>query len=63
MGAIMSMCKARSPVAVPFDVEYVSSDLAVGLLGSVSGRYDFFMERIEGVCISEIQGTATNCPF
>ena len=64
MDAIISMCKTRSSLAVPFDVEYVHNDLSVGQLGSLSGRYDFYMERIDGEWyISEIQGTATDCPF
>jgi hypothetical protein len=64
MGAIMSMCEAQSSTDVPFDIEYIENDLAVGLLGNVNGRYDFYMERIDGEWyISEIQGTATDCPF
>ena len=64
MDAIISMCNARSSQTIPFDVEYVHNDLAVGQLASLSGRYDFYMERIDGEWyISEIQGTATDCPF
>jgi hypothetical protein len=64
MAAITAMCETSSTVAVPFDVEYVYNDLAVGLLASATGRYDFFMERVDGAWyISEIQGTASECPF
>jgi hypothetical protein len=61
---IVSHCKGRSTMDVPFDVEYEHNDLAIGQLGDLMGRYQVFMERFDGAWfISEIQGTSTACPF
>jgi len=64
LAELVSQCAGYSALDAPFDVEYVRSDQAIGLLGSAAGIIQFYLVSEGGVWyIGDILGSTQQCPF